>query len=162
MINARARRALGAIFSKRMPSPSACRAPARPSWRFLRPFAAQGLTSIDFVAPQGHFENRPIFGTPQHRPRGWQSRPLAALWPPRAPFGILSGSILEPIFHHIFYVFPTPSKPCFCITLQYFCMFYASKQLSFKNPFSISFSTPFWDPPVGRAFWPFLAPKVPT
>ena len=47
-----------------------CRILAEPPWRFCRPLAAPGLTTIDFLPPQRPFKNLLIFGTPQNRPRG--------------------------------------------------------------------------------------------
>ena len=134
------------------------RALAQPSWDLFRPLAAPGLTSIYFFAPQGHSKNRPIFGTSQNRPRGWQSRPLAALWPPMAPFCMFFGSILRAIFHHFSILFRTPQNLEFAIPYVTF--------EGFKHPKSSHFGTPFRSPflphfgtPFGRAFWRFLAPQ---
>ena len=118
---------------------------AQPPGEFWRPFAAPGLTSINLFAPPGHSKNRPIFGTPQNRPRGWQSRPLPALWPPMAPFCILFGSILGTIFHHFSILFRTPQNLVLAIPYSVFEGFSNLKAL-ILGPFSITFSTPFWDP----------------
>ena len=81
----------------------------------LGPRAGQKLTTIDFLAPRVPLKKRPIFGPLQNRPRGWQSRPLAALGPPRAPFFIVLGSILGAIFDHFLILFLNPQKQDFAI-----------------------------------------------
>ena len=59
-----------------------------------RPKAGQKLTTIAFLGAPVPFKKRPIFGPPQNRPRGWQSRPLAALGPPGWPKKMILGSFL--------------------------------------------------------------------
>ena len=127
----------------------------------MRPFAAPGLTSIDFLATHRHFKNRPIFGTPQNRPRGWQSRPLAALWPPMAPFCILFGSILEAIFHHISILFRTPQNLVFAIPYSVFEGFSNLKALILGSLFDHFFDL-ILGPPLEEPFGPPWSPKVPT
>ena len=135
--------------------------PAQPPGHFLRPFAAPGLTSIDFLAPQGHSKNRPIFGTSQNRPRGLQSRPLAALWPPMAPFCILFGSILGAIFHHFSILFRTPQNLVFAIPYSVFEGFSNLKAL-ISGPLFDHLFDPILGPPLEEPFGPPWSPKVPT
>ena len=85
-------------------------------------------------------------------------RPRAA----KSSFFILLGSILGAIFDGIFDTFLGPSKPRFCNTLLHFLRFYTSKKLSFWDPFSITFSTPFWNIPLEELLGPSWPPEVPT
>ena len=112
-------------------------------------------------APQGHSKNRPIFGTSQNRPRWWQSRPLAALWPPMVPFCILVGSILGAIFHHISILFRTPQNLDFAIPYSVFEGFSHLKAL-ILGPLFDHFFDPILGPPLEEPFGPPWPPKVPT
>jgi hypothetical protein len=112
-------------------------------------------------APQGHSKNRPIFGTSQNRPRWWQSRPLAALWPPMAPFCILFGSILGAIFHHFSILFRTPQNLDFAIPYSVFEGFSNLKAL-ILGPLFDHFFDPILGPPLEEPFGPPWSPKVPT
>ena len=127
----------------------------------MRPLAAPGLTFIDFLAPQGAFKNRPIFGTLKIDQGGRQSRPLAALGPPRAPFGRLLGSILSPIFDQMLILFLNPQNQDFAIPYHTFEVFSNPKALILGPIFNNIFD-PIFGSPLEEPFGSPWSPKVPT
>ena len=95
LINRAREGALGTLFSKRPPPTSSRATVVAPFWP---PEPPQGEHPSIFWRPK-----RPSkidrFSDPSKSTKvGDKVRPLAALWPPRAPFGSILGSILGTIF----------------------------------------------------------------
>ena len=83
---------------------------------------------------------------------------MAALWPPRAPFGILSVFILGPILIIFLMFFRPPQNLVFELPYNSFACFKHPKNSHFRTPFQTLFR-PHFGTPFGRAFWPVLAPQ---
>ena len=111
----------------------------------MRPFAAPGLTSIDFLRPRGTPKVDPFLGPLKIDPVGDKVAP----WPPFGRQWLHFACFLDPFWEPIFIIFRYFSEPLKTWFLQYLTAFLkvlAIQKLSFWDPFSITFSTPFWDP----------------
>ena len=143
---ARARRALGAILPRRTPLPSVRPTPGP----FFAALCRPGLTSIDFFAPQGHFKNRPIFGTLKIDPVGGKVAP----WPPLGRQWFHFCYFFDPFWNPFFIVFSilfrTPQNLDFAIPYGVFEGFSHPKSSHFGTPFRSLFRTHFGTP-FGRA-----------
>ena len=139
-----------------MPPPSACPRVVALAAPLCRPRANIHRLFAPRVTPKSTH-----FGTSQKSTRGWQRRPLAALWPPMAPFCILFGSILGAIFHHFSILFRTPQNLFFAIPYSVFEGFSNLKAL-ILGPLFDHFFDPILGPPSEEPFGPPWPPKVPT
>ena len=70
-----------------------------PGGSFWSPNRPEAEHPSIFDRPNDPSKIDPFLGPLKIDPRERQSRYLAALWPPRAPFGSILGSILAPIFY---------------------------------------------------------------